>query len=252
MSTPRTLRRAAGGDGRGNAPPNGVSAIPIGAAFMRYRYPFAVALMAVFLGTPVYGQTTFSHQIHLNKVGATCTDCHVSATSSTQATDSNLPPASVCLTCHNGETAKKIDTSALAEWRPAERTFRFNHEFHSQMGNVAPILAAAIDGRKYLGKVGDMRRHLDTENTCAACHRGLGETGLATAANLPQMSDCLVCHNRIDNPFSCEKCHLEGVNLKPANHANDFLDRHSTGKLGLDKTTCLPCHGKNFTCMGCH
>lgn len=219
------------------------------------RYPYHLVSAFVFLvipAAPAFPQTTFSHQLHLNEVRATCTDCHVSAVSSTEAADNNLPPASVCEKCHDGETAKKIETGYLAAKRPAERTYWFSHQFHLQMGNVAPIIAAAIEDKKYLGKVGDMRRHLDTGNACAACHRGLGETDQATAANLPRMSDCLVCHNRIDNPFSCEKCHLEGVNLKPANHTHDFLDRHSTGKLGLDKTTCLPCHGKNFTCMGCH
>lgn len=219
---------------------------------MRYSFPFVIALIAAIFPAPGAGQPRFSHQLHLNKVGVTCTDCHIGATSSTEAADSNLPPASVCLNCHDGKTAKKIDTRFLDDRQTAERTYRFNHEFHSQIGNMAPIIAAAIDDKKYLGKVGEMRRHLDTENACAACHRGLGETDMATAANLPQMSDCLVCHNRIDNPFSCEKCHVEGVNLRPATHTNNFLDRHSTGKLGLDKTTCLPCHGKNFTCMGCH
>ena len=219
---------------------------------MRYSIPFAVTLIAAIFPAAGVGQSPLSHQLHLNTAGVTCIDCHTGAPSSTEAADSNLPAAGVCLNCHDGEMTKKVDTSFLEGKRAAERTYRFSHEFHSQMGNMAPIIAAAIDDRKYLGKVGDTRRHLNTENACAACHRGLGETDMATAANLPQMSDCLVCHNRIDNPFSCETCHLEGVNLKPANHTEDFLDRHTTGKLGLDKTTCLPCHGKNFTCMGCH
>lgn len=219
---------------------------------MRNRLPFAVAFVTALFPAAGAGQSVFSHQIHLNKVGATCADCHTGAASSTTATDSNLPPASACLKCHDGERAKKVDTGFLDKRQAPQRTYRFNHEFHSQMGNLAPIIAAAIDDRKYLGRVGEIRRHLETENACAACHRGLGETDMATAANLPQMSDCLVCHNRIDNPFSCEKCHIEGVNLEPASHIDNFLDRHSTGKLGLDKTTCLPCHGKNFTCMGCH
>jgi hypothetical protein len=144
------------------------------------------------------------------------------------------------------------DTSFLSQKEPAERTFRFNHEFHLQMGNVAPLLAAAIESGKYLGKPGDMLGRLNTDNACTACHRGLEETDVAAKANLPQMSDCLVCHSDIRNPFSCEKCHLEGVNLMPADHTRNFVDTHSTGRLGLDKTTCLPCHGRNFACMGCH
>ena len=31
-----------------------------------------------------------------------------------------------------------------------------------------------------------------------------------------------------------------------------FMDAHSSGKMKLDKTTCAVCHGRQFTCMGCH
>jgi c(7)-type cytochrome triheme protein len=194
----------------------------------------------------------FSHQLHLKQRGVTCTTCHEAATKSTAAADANMPEAKICLACHSGDPLPSVDTSFLGGKEPAQRTFRFNHEFHLQMGNVAPLIAAAIERGSYLGKPGDMLRRLGTQNACQACHRGLEETDVAGMANLPQMSDCLVCHSDIRNPFSCEKCHLEGVNLMPANHTRDFVDTHSTGRLGLDKTTCLPCHGRNFGCMGCH
>lgn len=194
----------------------------------------------------------FSHQIHLQQANVTCITCHQAAAESTAATDGNMPAANVCLECHTGDQLPKVDTSFLSEKEPAERTFRFNHQFHLQMGNVAPLLAAAIESGSYLGKPGDMLEHLNTENACEGCHRGLEQTDVAGKVNLPQMSDCLVCHSEIHNPFSCEKCHLEGVNLMPATHTRDFVDTHSTGRLGLDKSTCLPCHGRNFACMGCH
>jgi len=66
------------------------------------------------------------------------------------------------------------------------------------------------------------------------------------------MADCLVCHNDIDPPYSCEFCHAKEAALKPASHAPDFLDTHTTGKLNLDKTTCAVCHGRRFHCLGCH
>ena len=45
---------------------------------------------------------------------------------------------------------------------------------------------------------------------------------------------------------------FEGVNLRPADHTREFIDTHSTGKINLDKQSCLPCHGRDFPCMGCH
>ncbi len=74
-----------------------------------------------------------------------------------------------------------------------------------------------------------------------------------TRAAYPQMADCLVCHSRIEPPFSCEKCHAEGAQLKPANHTPAWLDTHSSGGIRKeDHTTCAVCHGRRFTCQGCH
>jgi len=128
----------------------------------------------------------------------------------------------------------------------------FSHAQHLKMGNVAPVIAAAIDKKNYLQPPGDIRRHLDTKNACEACHRGLEDSDAVTPAAMPQMADCLVCHSQIENPFSCEKCHAKNANLKPANHTEDFMSTHTTGKLNLDKTTCAVCHGRTFRCLGCH
>src|SRR5262249_5279990 len=154
-----------------------------------------------------------------------------------------LPDAKICQTCH-----KQVEIPQP----PETRVTKFNHAQHLKMGNAAPLIAAAIDARTYLSSPGNIRRHLNTNNACQACHRGLDESDQVSQANLPQMADCLVCHNQVDPPFSCEKCHTPGPQLKPANHAADFLDRHTTGKLGLDKSTCAVCHGRKFTCLGCH
>lgn len=134
------------------------------------------------------------------------------------------------------------------------RITSFSHAQHLKMGNVAPQIAAAIDKKDYLQPAGDIRSHLNTTNSCQACHRGLEQSDQVTHANLPQMADCLVCHNRIDNPFSCETCHGKNsaARLKPSNHTADLLDTHTSGRLGLDKTTCAVCHGRKFHCLGCH
>jgi hypothetical protein len=159
-----------------------------------------------------------------------------------------------CVNCH----AAQKDATSLSEKRKGNVLQDFNHAFHLKFGNIAPLIRAAIDEKKYLGSpnkidLAGLRAHLDTKNACQACHRGLEKTtGALTKANFPHMEDCLVCHNKIDNPFSCADCHGKNVALKPANHSPDFLDRHTSGKLDLDKTTCAACHGKRFTCLGCH
>ncbi len=218
------------------------------------------ALLALFVSSLSHAQEPkFSHKLHLSEVGLTCVVCHSSAADSTSETDDNLPSSELCLACHNGGQAPPIDLSALENHKPAERIFEFNHQFHLAMGNVAPILAAAIDSGEYLGVVPDIRKELDTQNACIACHRGLdqadaGNTGdvVDSRMHLPKMPDCLVCHGPVDNPFTCEKCHAPEVDLLPADHTRPFIDAHSTGKVGFNKLTCQPCHGRKFLCMGCH
>jgi len=83
--------------------------------------------------------------------------------------------------------------------------------------------------------------HLKMQIACDTCHR---EGARA------QMAGCIVCHNKIEPPDSCEFCHPKGAALKPESHTPDFLDTHTTGS--FDKAACAVCHGRRFTCMGCH
>lgn len=167
-----------------------------------------------------------------------------------EALEKNIP----CLTCHTGQNT----ATTLSDKRKGKVLKDFSHQRHLSFGNLAPMIASAIDSKQYLGSPNKhdllkLRADLITNNPCEACHRGLrSSTSAPTKQHFPNMEDCLVCHNKIDAPFSCSECHPSTLNLKPANHAPDFLDRHTTGKLNLDKTTCASCHGKRFTCLGCH
>ncbi len=184
----------------------------------------------------------FSHGIHL-AANLKCTACHEAALTSTRADDHLLPTPAACMPCHK---------TAVIGLPPATRVAHFNHQLHAKLGNVGPVIAAAIDKKTYLGSPPTgLRAQLDTGNPCEACHRGLEASG-TSATHMPLMADCLVCHNQIDPPYSCETCHAKGAALKPANHTPDFLDAHTTGKLGLDEATCAVCHGRHFRCMGCH
>lgn len=205
------------------------------------------------LAVPLLAQDwAFPHKPHLER-GLECQTCHAAAAESEESTDHLLPDGAICGVCHNGDTAPAIDATPLARREPRIRSYRFNHAFHLAMGDAGPLIAAALDSGDYHGKPGDARRFLDSGNACAACHRGLEESVAVTeAAHMPRMGDCIVCHTNVDNPFSCKECHLDSAELLPADHTREFAELHSTGRLGFDKLTCLPCHGRNFPCMGCH
>ena len=185
----------------------------------------------------------FSHKLHL-KLIPKCTDCHTSVATSTKVEDNLLPVRAACIRCHSqGVVIRQPEPTTLA---------RFSHRQHLQFGNVSKVIANAIDKKNYLSPPGDLRRHLDTQNPCGACHRGIEESEKVTHANLPQMADCLVCHSKIDPPDSCATCHAKTMRLTPASHVEGFFSNHSSGKLNLDRTSCAVCHGRRFTCLGCH
>lgn len=188
------------------------------------------------------GAAPFSHRQHL-KLKLDCVTCHSTAATSARAGDNNLPARQACLTCHQDATIKTPAVTLIS---------RFSHQQHLKFGNIAPLIRAAIDRKQYLSPPGDTRRHLNSTNSCTACHRGLEESDSVSHAAFPQMADCLVCHTKIDPPFSCPTCHVAGAQLKPATHTPDYVDRHSSGKANLDKASCAVCHGRRFTCLGCH
>ena len=94
----------------------------------------------------------FSHKLHLS-LELECTTCHAAAAASAKASDNLLPARTVCLQCHE---------DARIPAPPATRVAFFSHAQHLKMGNLAPILAAAIDQKTYLQPPGDIRRHLNT------------------------------------------------------------------------------------------
>lgn len=208
------------------------------------RQVIAAACAALVFGGAAAQERPFSHRLHLD-LKLECLTCHPGAAASTTAADNNLPERAVCLRCHQEAVVKTPEPLLVS---------KFNHALHLKFGNIAPVIAKAIDAGSYLSPVpAELRKQLDAAGSaCTTCHRGLDRSEAVSKAAFPQMADCLVCHNRVDPPFSCTKCHSADARLKPASHTADYIDVHSTGKANLDKASCIVCHGRRFTCLGCH
>lgn len=134
---------------------------------------------------------------------------------------------------------------------------KFNHQLHAKLGNVGPVIARALQSGTHLGNLSPegqkkLLQDLEGAQPCGACHRGMERSVSRNPEHFPEMADCLVCHNRIDPPFSCAKCHDPGPHLKPSTHTADWLERHSRRGILTDRQSCAECHGKQFTCLGCH
>ncbi|MBZ5602145.1 MAG: cytochrome c3 family protein [Acidobacteriia bacterium] len=147
-------------------------------------------------------------------MGLGCTSCHVSATTSTKAEDNNLPRREVCLSCHGDAEIPEPRTTAVAH---------FNHQLHLKI------------------------------RTCTDCHRGMDTAMVTSKENFPPMAQCISCHTQVDIPDSCYQCHAKTMKLTPSSHVADFIDSHSRVKhSAVEKQACEVCHGKTFTCAGCH
>ncbi len=181
----------------------------------------------------------FSHALHL-KLKADCTSCHTTVAASERVEDNLLPSPSACKPCHESVVISEPMPVAIA---------KFSHKQHAPFGSIGPVLQAAVKSKAYLGTP-NHTEELDTKNACVSCHRAVVTSAAPSHELIPQMSDCLTCHNKIELPYSCETCHSTKQNLKPVNHIDGFVDQHTTAK--VDKAGCNTCHGNSFTCMGCH
>src|SRR5207248_2422751 len=126
------------------------------------RFALLFAMAGVAAAQP------FSHALHLKlPAKLACITCHASVSTSTRLEDNNLPKVAICLGCHK--------QANIGQPRPTMLS-RFNHQQHLAMGNLAPVIRAAIDSKAYLSPPGDIRRHLDSNNPCAGCHRGMEQS----------------------------------------------------------------------------
>ena len=89
--------------------------------------------------------------------------------------------------------------------------------------------------------------------TCTRCHHGMETSDVTSKENFPAMAECLACHTQVDIPDSCYTCHAKTMRLMPPDHVTDFIDSHSRVKHSpVQKQACEVCHGRSFTCAGCH
>src|SRR5215470_14081435 len=101
---------------------------------------------------PSQATTPFSHKLHLTqlKVKLECASCHPNAATSIRPQDNLLPDEKTCLgSCHSA-----IEIAGP----PTTRVVHFSHQQHAKMGNLAPVIAAAIDKGNYLQPPGDTRQ----------------------------------------------------------------------------------------------
>lgn len=132
----------------------------------------------------------FNHRLHIEELGAECTDCHLYAASGVRAT---IPNLEVCAGCHDEALTESPEEARLLErirqgepipWRKVywvpDHVY-FSHRRHTA---IAGLECQRCHGAVEQMAVPIIRRavRLDMES-CMSCHR---DTGVS--------NDCLLCH----------------------------------------------------------
>lgn len=198
---------------------------------------------------------TFSHAVHLGKLGIACVVCHAGATTSRSAVDLLTPGEEACRGCHRIDRAR---ADGVGTGPPTACVAC--HPGYTPGASVARI-SIPTPNLKF-----SHAAHAITD--CDLCHDGMSKLGtVATRAQLPSMDTCLTCHDGTKASTACTTCHLatQGGRVRTelpdgalvpiggstgAVHDLDFRTNHDQVARS-DARSCAACHEKRF-CADCH
>jgi hypothetical protein len=167
---------------------------------MRFVY-LALAVVAILVVTtvsvvlsvtlrPIEQPIQFNHQLHVEDLGAECTDCHAYARTGIRAT---IPNIGTCADCHyepvtDAEEETRlidfIESESPIPWRKVYRVA--DHVFFSHRRHTA---VAELD--------------------CVICHGPVGETTEPVIRPFLSitMDRCMQCHEEMEVTNDCIACH---------------------------------------------
>lgn len=142
------------------------------------------------LAAAVRQPIAFNHQLHVEEVGADCTDCHRYATTGVRAT---IPNIEVCVDCH-----EEAQTESPEEARVVE---------HVQAGRPIPWLQVNwVPDHVYFSH----RRHTAIAGLeCETCHGPMRDRRLPVGRPAVRltMDYCMRCHQTEGASNDCLNCH---------------------------------------------
>jgi hypothetical protein len=132
----------------------------------------------------------FNHQLHVEELGAECTDCHQHVLSGVRAT---IPNIDVCIDCHEEAQTESPEEARLVEY--------------IQAGEPVPwVKVYTVPDHVYFSH----RRHAAiAEIACETCHGDVGqrtEPVVRPAVDMT-MDHCMTCHEQSGASNDCIWCH---------------------------------------------
>lgn len=151
----------------------------------------AVGASALWLFSESISQPiAFNHRLHIEEVGAECTDCHLYALSGVRAT---IPNVQVCSSCHEERINDSEDDARLIQHVEAESPIPWkkvywlpNHVYfsHRRHAALAEIKCQVCHGAMETREKPVTSTYVDLKmNWCIDCHTQNHAT-----------NDCIACH----------------------------------------------------------
>ena len=175
----------------------------------------------------------FSHSFHQGQ-DVTCDACHVNVKSSTTGKDDLLPTHKQCAECHDVQDAAKCSTCHLSgapklSARITDYSPKFSHQRHIDQGKIE----------------------------CTVCHTNLDSAVTRhQVGHIPDMAQCVNCHEQRSVKTDCAVCHLPKDKLTPDDHDLNWTYRHGIQASSMSDTRCIMCHNTNqsvaMDCNRCH
>ncbi|HWP83181.1 MAG TPA: cytochrome c3 family protein [Bacteroidota bacterium] len=200
-----------------------------------------VALLTLILVVTVGSRSTevqsetgglkFVHETHVTGAGIQCVECHDAALRSTLSSDNLLSTKTNCQSCHEEQLNEQCtfchtsdDPTTYKKLATVDRELIFAHQQHV----------------------------LETNNIkCETCHSNLDRKKDFIGELVPAMATCTTCHNGVQQSNTCESCHTNLVNLRPADHDRTDFQREHKRLVRSGSTNCATCHTQE-SCNDCH
>ncbi len=163
----------------------------------------------------------YSHKLHAGELGIDCRYCHSQVEVSPVAT---IPPAKVCMNCHQ---VLKRDSVLLA---PLQQSVAAGRPIHWVRIHNVPDYA-------YF----DHSVHVGAGIGCASCHGNIHEMEVVQQASPLSMSWCLDCHR---DPSMHLRPLDEVTNMEwaPGDGQQDFAEQAAKERDIDPSTDCSACH----------
>jgi hypothetical protein len=226
----------------------------------------------------------FSHANHIDKQGrkdpmtgfrSDCTFCHKF---DEQGVFAKFPGHLQCATCHS-KPGVKPQLSAALDAEGCVGCHSPQEIENPGFTETRKMIKQTVISGKFVDIKFSHRPHFQVKQKfgidCTTCHSGIPRSTALTDLALPEMVDCVACHDTarsIPAEFhmsNCKTCHAESVSglftpvshtrtIKPASHTESFRIRHQEAAAAPD-APCYVCHqnvrpaaeGGN-SCNACH